>query len=143
MHAGHATAAASRVRWVLCPVAGVAASIDSTLIWMFVGLCGLVASSAGSRGYSMTMLVASCTLAAYRQDEDCADTGHAAIKRHIALWSSPDHQFALAASDGPANQRTVGQDLYCLYDLANPRGCILDLEPGYVVEKAIKVQAIA
>ena len=78
-------------------------------------------------------------LASYRQDKDCIDPGDEAIKRHIAMRTPPNHQFTHAAFDGPANERIVGQNVYCLHDLGDPRLRILDLEPGRVVQNAIEI----
>jgi hypothetical protein len=83
--------------------------------------------------------VASFALTAYRQDKDRIDPGHEAIKRDTAVRVPPNHQFTPATLAWPADERTVGQDLYRLHDLAQSCGRVVHLEPGHLVEQAIQI----
>src|SRR5690348_5318602 len=83
--------------------------------------------------------VAGFALAAYRQDEDRVDVWHETVERGVAARSMPDHQLTLAASCGPTDQRTMGEDVNGLHDFDDACGCIGDVVAGHVVEEAIKV----
>ena len=89
--------------------------------------------------WSSSTSTARLALASYRQHKDRIDTRYKTIKRNIATRTPPNRQFSLAAPHRATDERTMGQDLYRLHDLARPRGCVLNLESGHVLEESIDV----
>jgi hypothetical protein len=57
----------------------------------------------------------------------------------MAARAASYHEFSLAAFDGASNLRAGGQHLQGLQNLRDAFGGAADIEPGDVVEEAVKV----